>query len=129
MNEAMQDFRYALPGCRGTNCAHRLQDTLNTVEHGYVRVFGGYSGRLTTNEIIPHCAKAQARSQYRKQIFTNAKAAIEHAGAGYTTLRGQLKAEREAWYAESRKWWDEPCPFFEPLDDPAKEDHGDTIET
>ena len=109
-------INYDLPGCVD-GCVHKLLDTQRVQDYGCVNVYGGYHGHLITTEIVPHCAMETERALFRKQVFEAAQEALDHVGKHYASFSGRMMAERKAWNAESRKWWDGPCPFYKPIED------------
>ena len=104
-----------LPGCVSSNCIYRLPDTERTEQKGYNPAIPWSTVRepFTVVYVCPHCTKEAEREQYRIDVFAQANAAIESIDAAqYTSLRGIIKAEKDAWDPWARQWWDGPCPFY-----------------
>jgi len=103
-----------LPGCCGADCIHRLPDT-QRIEHKSWNpsILWSRRERFDVLYIVPHCAKAAERAEWRSEIFAQADVAVEVVSrAQYKTSRGWVKACHDVFEPFARLWWDGPCKFY-----------------
>jgi len=89
---------------------------METETHGYnPDILWSQRESFDVISVIPHCAKEQERECLRIELFDKATVALNTIDqTDYTTIRGLIKAEKDAWDYWARQWWDGPCPFYQP---------------